>query len=164
MAIDFFRGTDYNIPLPKRVEQYLNSIVGDDGYAGFDKQLLQKVKFTSIDPATKQTLFRITVEDFMCNKDGNLHGGAATTILDNLSSTSLLTVGVPGFWDNFGVSRSLIVIFHKGIPRGMDLQVECTVVAVGRKMATMRAVLKNDDGTIYASCVHEKFAVSYSKI
>jgi hypothetical protein len=57
MAIDFFRGTDYNIPLPKRVEEYLNSIVGNDGYAGFDKQLLQKVKFTSIDPATKQTLF-----------------------------------------------------------------------------------------------------------
>jgi acyl-coenzyme A thioesterase 13 len=164
MTIDFFRGTDYNIPLPRRVEEYLNSIVGDDGYAGFDKRLLQKVKFTDIDLAAKQTLFRLTVEDFMCNKDGNLHGGAATTILDNLSSTSLLTIGTPGFWDNFGVSRSLIVIFHKGIPRGMELQVKCTIVAVGRKMATMRAVLEDHNGAIYASCVHEKFAVQYAKI
>jgi acyl-coenzyme A thioesterase PaaI-like protein len=60
----------------------------------------------------------MTVQETMCNKDGFLHGGAATTLLDNLSSTALIFIQGEGFWHNFGVTRTFTLVFHKGVAQG----------------------------------------------
>lgn len=59
----------------------------------------------------------------------------------------------------------MYVVFHKAMPKDITVQVLCEVKAVGKKMATLSATTLSPDGaTVYASCVHEKFAFRALKI
>lgn len=164
MERDFYRSTDFALSHTERVKAYLASITADSGYGGFDKRLLQQVQLLKVDLELSQTVYVFSVQDFMSNKDGNLHGGAVATLMDNLSSTALITIQKPGFWDNFGISRSLAVIYHRAMPESAELLIRCSVLAAGRQMATVRAVIEDQNGAIYASCVHEKFAAPAPKL
>jgi acyl-coenzyme A thioesterase 13 len=164
MERDFYRSTDFALSHTERVKAYLASITADAGYDGFDKRLLQQVELLDVDLELSQTLYVFSVQDFMSNKDGNLHGGAVATLMDNLSSTALITIQKPGFWDNFGISRSLAVIYHRAMPESAELLIRCSVLAAGRQMATVKAVIEGQNGVIHASCVHEKFAAPAPKL
>jgi len=160
MAYDPYRSTDFSLTIPQRIDAYLRCLAYADDYEGFETHPLQQVQFLSHSTQLKQLIYLLVVPSSLCNKDSNLHGGAASTLLDNLSSTSLFTIAKPGFWDNMGVSRSLYIVYHRAIPQGSRVNVVCTVAAVGRKMATVRAELRRvEDGALCASCVHEKFSV-----
>lgn len=99
----------------------------------------------------------------LCNKGGNLHGGAAATLLDSLTSTSLLTIAKPGFLDAGHVSRNLNTTYLRPVPVGSKCTVECEVVAAGKNTAMVRGVIKNADGKVAVFCVHDK-AVFKSKL
>ncbi|KAK5060169.1 hypothetical protein LTR84_010053 [Exophiala bonariae] len=164
MERDFYRSTDFGLPHKERIKAYLASITADTAYDGFDKRLLQQVELLEVDLELGQTVYVFSVQDFMSNKDGNLHGGAVATLMDNLSSTALVTVQKPGFWDSFGISRSLAIIYHRTMPENAVLLIRCSVLAAGRQMATVKAVIEGQNGTIHASCVHEKFAAPTPKL
>lgn len=66
----------------------------------------------------------------MCNKSGNMHGGCSTTILDNLSSTTLLTLAKPGFLDAGHVSRTITMTFLKALPVGTKTRIVCDVSSI----------------------------------
>lgn len=164
MERDFYRSTDFRLSHSDRVKAYLSSITMDTNYDGFERRLLQHVRPLEVDKELGQTLYVLTVQDFMSNKDGNLHGGAAATLMDNLSSTALIMIQRPGFWDNFGITRSIAVIYHRAMPQGAKLLIRCEVLGAGQKMATVRAVIEDENGMIHASCVHEKFAATKQKL
>lgn len=167
MAIDAYFSTDFNITLPERVQAYFESVNvnGSGNYNGFETAPLQQVTFLSHSETSEQMIYRVTIPPSLCNKDGNLHGGAATTILDNLSSTALFAVAKPGFWENMGVSRSLYVVFHRPVPAGSVVNVICSVTAAGRQMASLRAEMRDDvDGRLCVSCVHEKVGLRNSRL
>ncbi|OJZ80160.1 hypothetical protein ASPFODRAFT_708753 [Aspergillus luchuensis CBS 106.47] len=105
MAPDAYRMTDFGLSLEERIRFYQASVVADPKYSGFDTQMLRVLEYVRAHAETKTTMFQFEVADFMCNKDGVLHGGAGSTMFDNISSTSLFTIGKPGYWDNLGVSR-----------------------------------------------------------
>lgn len=134
MTCDAYWKTDFTLSLDDRIRAYKASITADPTYTGFDTALLREIEYISSDPSTQTILYGFRVSDFMCNKDGNLHGGAVSTIFDNLSSTALYTISKPGFWDEFGVSRSLSVWYHRPLARGMIVRLRCRVVAAGRRM------------------------------
>ncbi|KAL3459469.1 HotDog domain-containing protein [Aspergillus heterothallicus] len=161
---DAYHTTDFSIPLSDRVTAYLASVTNDPNHNGFDAPLLREISIKKIRPETQEITYEFTVQPFMCNKDGNLHGGAASTLCDNLSSTALLTVSKPGFWSNFGVTRTLSTIFYRPLPLGMKATVVCTVLNVGRRMASVRAVLRDDRGRDCVFCVHEKVDVGKSAL
>lgn len=159
MANDPYRSTDFSLTIPERIAAYFRSVTISHEYHGFETFPLQQVEFVSYSEELHQTVYRLTVPVALCNKDANLHGGAASTLLDNLSSTALFTVSKSGFWDNLGISRSLYVIFHRPIPAGSKIRVVCSVVAAGRKMGTVKAeiVMEGDaEGLLCTSCIHEK--------
>ena len=147
-----------------RIRTYMNVMTCDPKYSGFDTQLLRRAQYIGCDLEQRMTYFKFTVEEFMSNIDGNLHGGAATTIFDNLSSTSLFTLPDLGSWDNLGVSRSLHVTFHKPLGRGAVVDLKCRVVTVGRRLAHMEATMTASNGQLCASCIHEKVSVPPLKL
>ena len=85
-----------------------------------------------------------------------MHGGAATTILDSLTSAVLLTIAKPGFLDAGHVSRALNTTFLRPVPVGTKCTVECEVVAAGKKTAMVRGVIKLPNGKIAVHCAHDK--------
>lgn len=160
MANDPFRSTDFSLSIPDRISAYFRAVTTSDEYHGFETFPLQQVQFLSYSEQSQQTVYSLAVPTALCNKDSNLHGGAASTLLDNLSSTALFTISKAGFWDNLGVSRSLHVIFHRPIPAGSKIRVVCSVAGAGRRMATVKAEMIMDEGeaagSLCTSCVHEK--------
>ncbi|KAE8420980.1 HotDog domain-containing protein [Aspergillus pseudocaelatus] len=164
MTQDAYRKTDFSLPLDDRIRAYLGSVTLDTDYSGFDTHMLAAVTYVGADVEKRRTTFHFEVVDYMCNKDGVLHGGAASTLFDNLSSTSLFTIGKPGYWESLGVSRSLGVWFHHPLPTGSRVKLTCTVIEAGKRMATVRAVMETMDGIVCASCVHEKYLPLRSRL
>lgn len=155
---------NFDSTVEERVQAFLASVVFNPTYHGFEKHLLSSVKLESIHHTTQEIIFSLTSEDYMCNKDGFLHGGAATTLMDSLSSTVLIFIQNTGFWENFGVTRTMSTVFHKAIPCGVKVFVTCDLLAVGKRMATVKAALLDGDGFRYATGVHDKFAIAVSRL
>lgn len=164
MAQDVYRVTNFRLSLKARIREYLDCLVADPDYSGFETRILKCVNFINEDTPEQLVLYDLRVAGFMCNKNGVMHGGAISTIFDNLSSTALLAISEPGFWHHLGVSRSLAIWFHRPLPVDMRLRLECSVVVAGKRMATVRAVLKDCEGRTCASCIHEKYFVDDVKI
>lgn len=89
--------------------------------------------------------FRFTITPEMCNNNGDLHGGCATTCIDALTSVLIATISQPGFYSLFGVSRNLSATFFRPVPRGTDVRLVCNVVNAGKRMAALRAKLHRVD-------------------
>jgi acyl-coenzyme A thioesterase 13 len=93
----------------------------------------------------------------MANRMGNLHGGCAATIVDNLSTTILIGVSRPGAFQYGGVSRNLNVTYLRPVPLDAEIRVICEVVQVGRRLALLKAEIRrvdNDDLCVIAD--HQK--------
>lgn len=154
---------DFSQTVKARLQAFLAGIVTDRTYCGFEKSLLKHVQLLqNPSHALSDTLdgcFRLVIQDFMCNKDGFLHDGGATTPLDNLSSTAFTTIQRPDFWENLGVSRSTNVAFHRAVSRRARAIIRSSLIAAGKKLATVRAVVLNDRGESCMSCIHDKSAV-----
>ena len=148
--------TDFSIPIEQRIRNYYNSVTEDEAYEGFDTSPLKNTRFASACSSSRIVVWEFRVQQALCNKDGNMHGGAVSTLFDNLTSTALYTVSRPGFWDGLGVSRSLIVHFFRSIPRGALIRLECKVISTGKKMAMVEGKMKTVDGALCASALHEK--------
>jgi len=156
MANDPYRSTDFSLTIEERIKAYYASVTADSSYSGFDVHPLSLCILSSISPTTQTVIWTFTVPSSLCNKDNNLHGGAAATIFDNLSSTALFTIGKPGFWDNLGVTRFLAVTFFRPMKEGTEVVLECEVVAAGKRMAQVRRMMRIKGGKVCASCLHEK--------
>lgn len=101
--------------------------------------------------------FAFTVQPRHCNRLGNLHGGCTATLLDFCTSAALVPVARPGFWTLLGVSRTLSATYLRPAPAGTEVRIECEIVQVGRRLATVRATVRRaDDGAVIALCEHGK--------
>lgn len=85
----------------------------DPDYHGWDTDVISHAQFIKATPGRAE--WEMTVRPEMCNKGGNLHGGCATTILDNLSSSTFLTVAKEGFMDQGTVSRTILMTFLRSV-------------------------------------------------
>jgi uncharacterized protein (TIGR00369 family) len=148
--------TDYSIPVEARIQNLINELCHNPAYEGFDSLPLRQAKFISCDVASQSTKWEFTVTPILCNKGGNLHGGAAATLLDTLTSTALLCISKPGFLDAGHVSRNLNTTYLRPLPAGTKCIVECSVVAAGKNTAMVKGELKTLDGKIGVLCVHDK--------
>jgi acyl-coenzyme A thioesterase 13 len=158
------RPLDSSLPIKERMQALLADLAHDSEDPSFATRTLHGVEFLSACRKTHSARYAFTVEPFFCNKSGNLHGGVASTFFDNLTTLALLTIAKPGYWDTFGVSRNLTMMFLRPIPVGIKVFVDCEVVAAGKRMVNIKSTMKTADGKVCAICLHEKAALERPKL
>ena len=155
---------DISFPIEERMRALMASLNQDPKYKGLALQTLQGIEFLSACQETQSAQFTFPVEPILCNASENLHGGIATTLFDALTTVSLLTIIKPGYWDTFGVSRTLTVTFLRPLPVGTKVFLDCEVVAAGKRMVNLKGTMKTADGKVCVTCIHDKAAVESSKL
>jgi acyl-coenzyme A thioesterase 13 len=121
-------------------------------------ELLPHIRLHSIAHAQPRVTFTFTVAPQHCNRLYNLHGGCAASLFDFTTTMAILLANKPGFWEYLGVSRTLNVTYLRPIPEGQEVLIENEIVQIGRRMATLRGVMKRKhDGVVMAVCEHGKF-------
>jgi acyl-coenzyme A thioesterase 13 len=120
--------------------------------------LLPHIRLHSIAHAQPRVTFTFTVRPEHCNRLYNLHGGCAATLFDFSTTMAILLANKPGFWQYLGVSRTLNVTYLRPIPEGQEILIENEIVQIGKRMCTLRGVMKRkEDGVVMAVCEHGKF-------
>jgi len=113
--------------------------------------------------------FRFNVKQEHCNDMNNLHGGCTATLFDFATTTPIMLVSKPGFWEYLGVSRTLNTTYLRPIPRGTSVLIEAQILQIGKRMASTRGTMygiKEDGskGALLAICEHGKANVDPPKI
>ena len=107
----------------------------DDDYAGHDITVLRRLKVPSASyKPTPCATFRINITPDLCNKSGNLHGGATATIFDLCTTFPIILAGEKGFWETPGVSRTLNVAYLAAVKAGEEVEVEAEIVGIGKRL------------------------------
>lgn len=99
-----------------------------------------------------QTPFEVSIDPYLCNVGGTLHGGAASTILDNLTSEALHIAARKGWIDYGSVSRTLTVTFLRPVVTGSKVRVGVEVVQAGRTTANVKGVIRDAEGRVSELC------------
>lgn len=164
--MDFNNLTDMSLPIMERLQALLAWLVQDTDHEGWDTIKLGQVdlKLLSASLETQSVRYVFNIAPSLCNRVGNLHGGAASSLFDTLTTSALLTIARPGYWDTLGVSRTLMVTFLRPLPMGTEVILDCEVVAAGKKMANLKGIMRTADGKACVTCVHDKAAFEVPKL
>lgn len=121
--------------------------------------------YTSLEPIhatltpSPSITFSFHIKDQYTNLAGNLHGGSAATIFDIATTMVLTLVQKEGFWERWGVSRTLNCSYLKGAPGGTTVKIQCEIVSLGKRLVHMRGVMTDAAGNILVTCEHGKVSV-----
>lgn len=95
-----------------------------------------------ISSTTALTTYGFTAPPSLCNNMGNLHGGAASTLFDLLTTISIAPLSTPSKFRYAGVSRTLNCTYLRPVAVGTRVRIECEVVSLGRNLCTIRGVMR----------------------
>ncbi len=125
---------------------------------------MSECTFISCSPTANTIILELTIQPFLGNMGSNLHGGAASTILDNATSTALHVLAKHDA-GNFGaVSRTLTITYLRPVPVGTRVRVESEVVTHGKTMANIRGAIRTLDGKVCVTCTHDKVIIPAQKL
>ncbi|BEJ11405.1 hypothetical protein CspHIS471_0108270 [Cutaneotrichosporon sp. HIS471] len=114
----------------------------------------------TVPPEGWKAIYSVLVGEDMCNHMRNLHGGAAATLVDTMTSATLALLATESFWGYpmiSGVTVSLDMTYYNAAPLGTKMKLTCTVEHAGGSLANMRGELTDwDTGKLYASGTHVK--------
>lgn len=159
----FYQALDLlHLPVKERVLALENEMLQDPEYSGFDTFSLKNSGLALLDAQPNRTTWQLDIGSHLCNKSGNLHGGAAATIMDNLTSTALITIMKDGFLDGGHVSRTITMSYLRPVPDGSRVRVECEVQSAGRNTANVEGRLYVND-KLAVTCVHDKAVFARAK-
>ncbi|RMZ87902.1 hypothetical protein DV736_g4870, partial [Chaetothyriales sp. CBS 134916] len=144
-----------------RVKALQHLVTEKSIHNGPDAVLLKNARLTGV--SRGKTTWEIDIETHFCNMSGNLHGGAAATILDNLTSTAYVTLSEPGTLNTGTVSRTITMTYLRPVPLYSTAQIECKVVAAGRNLINLYGEILVD-GKVCVTCVHDKAVLHESRL
>jgi acyl-coenzyme A thioesterase 13 len=153
--LEAYQNPDLTTSLWDRVMALNAAIADDPDYLGPDTiaHRAGNTKLLKVEPG--RTEWEMDVTPAHANKSGNMHGGMACIILDNLTSTALLTLAKPGFLDAGHVSRTITMSYLRPVPIGAKIKVVAEAVAAGRNTANLRGEIQID-GKTCVTCIHDK--------
>ncbi|KAE9401943.1 hypothetical protein BT96DRAFT_573579 [Gymnopus androsaceus JB14] len=108
------------------------------------------------------TTAEVTVNRYMLNGAGMLHGGCLAYLIDN---TPLVVLGLVQNVNGVGVTQALNVLFHSPAPLGTSLRIVSTSVSLGGRVMTSRCeILDNKTGRAIASAFLNKMQPNSAKL
>ena len=134
----------------------------------FDTALLtEHLKIASVDfsPSGKTCTanFTMLTPQAFCNRQGQLHGGAASMIVDMATTMAQAPLARVGYWEFGGVSRTLNCTFLRPVGHGVEVDVMAEVIQVGKALATIQCrIQRKADGVVCITGEHNKAFVDLS--
>ena len=163
MANNAYHRPEQGQTLEDHVRAFL-ALFQDPNYGGFDATCMRDVKFVAASAEKQSTEFELTITSALCNMNGILHGGAAATILDMLTSTALFHAVRPGILEAGHVSRTITMTYLRPVPEGTKVLVEASIVGLSNRLANLEGKIKTLDGKVCASCTHDKAVFKRSSL
>ena len=95
----------------------------------------------------------------------NLHGAAASLMMDILTTSAVMTVAKEGFWRYVGVSRTLSTTYLRPVPEDTEIEVISEVLQIGKRMCTIRGEIRRvSDGVLCVVGEHGESACYLVKL
>lgn len=117
---------------------------------------------TATGPPNVTAVFELEMTSTYCSRMGNAHGGAVSLIFDMCTTICMAPCAREDFWLFGGVSRTLNVTYMRPVQQGTTVIIECEVLQVGKRLATIRGMMKSkQDGRVLCSCEHNKASISF---
>ena len=114
----------------------------DEDYAGHDAAVLRRLKVPSASyKPTPCVTFRIHITPDLCNKSGNLHGGATAMIFDLCTTFPIFLARQEGTWGIPGVSRTLNVAYLAAVKAGEEVEITAEIVGIGKRLGRCHCAL-----------------------
>ncbi|ETN42551.1 uncharacterized protein HMPREF1541_01708 [Cyphellophora europaea CBS 101466] len=152
---DAYQRPDLTLSIEDRIAALVKALTDDPDYCGPDTVAHRAGKITLVKASPGRTEWTMNITPEHCNKGKNMHGGMACIVLDNLTSTALLTLAKPGFLDAGHVSRTITMSYLRPVPLGSTVRVVCEAVQAGRNTANLRGEIQID-GKTCITCIHDK--------
>jgi acyl-coenzyme A thioesterase 13 len=143
------------------VSAYADSMPPENIDGSFIRQSVLSSATVESDTSNAKAVWKIDVPVLCSNNrtTKNTHGGAIATFFDN--ATSMAVFACKNAWEDSGVTRSLNVTYFRPPVEGEPITIECEVLQLAKRLATIRGVMKRDsDGTVLAICQHDKYRPS----
>lgn len=100
----------------------------------------------------------------LTNRLQSIHGGAVALIYDMCTTMCTAPLAKKGFWQFGGVSRNLSVTFMRPATLDMDIVVECEVLQMGARLATIRGQMRDrSTGNLLSVAEHNKASVTFGE-
>ena len=137
------------------------SLVSNPNYHGHEAPVFRLLRsiHSTLTPSLIVTA-RLTIPASFCQGIGSMHGGATATIFDVVTTLPFVLIWRKDFWALMGVSRGLSVTYLEAVREGDEVEVEGEVVSLGKRLATVRGVMRKVEGgkvgKIVATCEHLK--------
>lgn len=134
----------------------------------FETSLLtEHLKIASVDfhPSGKTCTanFTMLTPQAFCNGQGQLHGGAASMIVDMATTMAQAPLARAGYWEFGGVSRTLSCTLLRPVGKGMEVDVVAEVIQVGKALVTIQCrIQRKVDGVVCITGEHNKAFVDMS--
>jgi acyl-coenzyme A thioesterase 13 len=154
---DLYKAMWKDVPGGSTTEERMRNILNfyiEDGR--FDARILNDARVVSVDAETNQVVFELIVKPYLCSKMKALHGGAACTILDMMTTACLMLTARPGFLDMGSASRTISMTYVRPVQEGQTVRIECRIVDSGARFANVYGEIKSLDGKIAVTCAHDK--------
>ncbi|KAI6146124.1 HotDog domain-containing protein [Pisolithus tinctorius] len=103
-------------------------------YKGFEPEIASR---TEPEKLEARTVFEISVGEDMVNLNGALHGGCSALLIDNCSRMPVILLGLATTGRvEFGVSKSLNILYHGPAMVGDRLRIVSTTLSYGSRVLT----------------------------
>jgi uncharacterized protein (TIGR00369 family) len=124
------------------------------------RESLELLSVTST-PTKTAVVFLLKAGSKLANRMGNVHGGAAALVFDMCTTMCAAPLAREDFWRFGGVSRTLSITYLRPAKVGMEILVECEVLQIGARLATIRGVMRDKTtGNILSVAEHNKAAIA----
>ncbi|GMK54837.1 hypothetical protein CspeluHIS016_0114230 [Cutaneotrichosporon spelunceum] len=114
----------------------------------------------SLGPEGWRSMYSVVITDDMCNPLGNLHGGAAATLIDTGNSASLAVLATDEFWGLpmlTGVTLTLNLTYYNACPVGTKVRLTVTIEHLGASLCNLRGELSDwETGKLFVVGSHVK--------